>query len=432
MTRARVCWSIGLAAVIGVALTHHQVLGLEFRADDYAILRSWTGAEVREAITGSWSGTRAFQDPYHRPIAGLYHAAIARLFGLNGPGLHLVSLVELTAVVWMLACMLWRETARPLAVLAAAVYLINPLLRDSTSAWIFNQFHLLAVLIVASAVLIWQRRRKDPDPRAWAPIFALAAVGWYVKEDTVMLLPGLLLAQNLRARLLADVPAPSRRLWLGAAGLFATLLAIRLVLLPPFATLATREPLLMREVAMSLSYALGRPFFARVHQHVAPLGTALLVTLLVGAVATLRTRHATALGLASLGAALLGCAALPLMFQPGLGTTRVHFVVFASAIIGAGGLVQIGDWIAAARSQALRVAAAALFIAGLWSLHGAALGAQDDLYAPCSPVQLESDAEAATWPIVPETTRRWLIDKAPQCREHGHVRPIRDRPATGR
>ena len=426
MTKSRATWLFALGAVAAVALTHAQVLGLEFRADDYAILRPWTGAEVREALVGSWSGTRAFQDPYHRPIAGLYHAAISTIFGLHAPAMHLVSLVELAAVVFLLTGIVRRETTRlGVAALSAAVYLTNPLLRDSTSSWIFNQYQLVALLLTGAAVLIWQRRRTAARPAAWWPIFALAAVGWYVKEDTIMLLPALLAAQTLRAKRLGDGPAPSRALWIASAAMLVALVAVRIALLPPFAALAERNPLQAQEVATSLAYAIGRPFFARVHAHLAPVGTALLLTLLGAAVASFRTRHDGALRLTILGGALLVGAALPLMFQPGLGTTRVHLVLFASAIVGAGGIAQLGAWLSHARAFWLRAAAAVAVIAGLWSLHGAALGVQHDLYAPCSPVQLEADAQVIAWPVVPEPTRRWLIEKAEACRLHGRVAPIR-------
>lgn len=426
MKRSRMTWLFALGVVAAVALTHGQVLGLEFRADDYAILRPWTGAEVREALVGSWSGTRAFQDPYHRPIAGLYHASIATIFGLNAPALHLVSLVELAAVVLLLAGIVRRETNRlGVAALSAAVYLTNPLLRDSTSSWIFNQYQLLALLLTGSAVLVWQRRRAAPQPAAWWPIFALAAIGWYVKEDTIMLLPALLTAQALRAMLLDDGPAPPRTLWIASAALLVLLIAVRVALLPPFAALAERNPLQAREIAMSLAYAIGRPFFARVHAHLAPAGTALLLALLAAAIASFRTRHPAALRLTILGAALLLGAALPLMFQPGLGTTRVHLVLFASAIVGAGGVAQLAAWLHEARAWWLRAVAAAAVIAGLWSLHGAALGVQYDLYAPCAPVQLEADAQVIAWPVVPASTRQWLIEKAEACRLYGRVAPIR-------
>ena len=171
MTKSRATWLFALGAVAAVALTHAQVLGLEFRADDYAILRPWTGAEVREALVGSWSGTRAFQDPYHRPIAGLYHAAISTIFGLHAPAMHLVSLVELAAVVFLLTGIVRRETTRlGVAALSAAVYLTNPLLRDSTSSWIFNQYQLVALLLTGAAVLIWQRRRTAARPAAWLAV----------------------------------------------------------------------------------------------------------------------------------------------------------------------------------------------------------------------------------------------------------------------
>jgi len=416
--------SLLAAALLLVAVTHSQVLSLELRNDDYATLRPWTAAEVREAIVGSWSGTRAFQDQYHRPLTGLYHAAQFAVFGVNAPALHALSLVELVVVAWLLAMFLWRETRSAACLLAVTLYVLNPLLRDSTSAWIFNQFHLIACAVVLLALLAWQRCRDRATVGAWAPIFALAAIGWYVKEDTIMVLPALVAYQALRARTGGDLPAPSRNLLIAAAVLLVVLVSLRFAIISPFDALAGREPVPLQQMAFSVVYGLGRPFFARAHQQVAILGTATLVGFGLLAMSTMWRHPLRVAGrLGVLGVVLLAAFTLPLMFQPGLGTTRVHLVLLASTIIIAGGVAALEEWMRAARPLT-RVGIAALLIAGGVSLHVTALGAQSDLYAPCSPVQLTADADVQHWNIVAPDVQQWLGDKAPQCVGAGPA-PIR-------
>ena len=421
--RARLGLLIG--ALLLVVATHFQITSLELRTDDYATLRPWTAGEVREAIVGSWSGTRAFQDQYHRPLTGLYHAALFAVFGVNAPALHALSLAELVIVVWLLALFLRREARSGMCLIAVAVYVLNPLLRDSTSAWIFNQFHLIACMVVVLALLAWQRRRDRVTVGAWAPIFALAAIGWYVKEDTVMVLPALLAYQAMRARQCGDVPPPSMTLLIAASLLLIALVAVRFAIISPFDALTGREPFSLSQMAFSIAYGLGRPFFARAHQQVAILGTATLLGLGLLAVSAMRRRPASVAGqLALLGAVLLTAFTLPLMFQPGLGTTRVHLVVLASTIMLAGGAMTLDAWLRTTSSLAIRTGLAIVLVAGGVSLHIAALGAQSDLYAPCAPVQLTADVDVALWPIVAPDVRAWLGDKARQCAARGPV-PIR-------
>lgn len=411
-------WPLVLAAavILGVVATHHHAPSLELRADDYAILRPFSAAELHEVITGSWSGTRTFQDRYYRPLAGLYQAGMFAIFGLNAPAMHWLSLLELAAVVWLLAVFLWRETRSRASLTAAALYLVNPLLRASTSAWIFNQFHLIACVIVLATLLLWQNRRHSVTIRAWFPILASAAIGWYVKEDTVMVLPALLACQALRARWSRDVPAPSRRLVLASAILLAGLVALRFAILSQLPALPGRDSVSFAQGVVSFAYGLGRPFFARAHQHVAMMGTALLIGLGVIAMLAVRYRPSSAAGrLATQGAVLLAAFALPLIFQPSLSTTRMHLVLLASAFVIAGGCVAASEWLAARGRTAALVAAVAILPAGAWSLQSAALGAETDLFAPCSPVQLSADAEVAGWEIVAPDVRGWLPIKTRQC-----------------
>jgi hypothetical protein len=167
---------------------------------------------------------------------------------------------------------------------------------------------------------------------------------------------------------------------------------------------------------MSVIYALGRPFFARAHQTVVPIGTALLAGgALAGLAAMWRRPSSAASQLATLGAILLVAFAVPLAFQSAPGTTGVHLVLLAATIIIAGGIVAVAEWITAQRRVAMTAGAVAVLVAGLWSLHATALSAQADRYAPCSPTQLAADAEVQTWNIVATDVRRWLAQKAAEC-----------------
>ncbi len=404
-TRALV---FALLAVALVAATHWQVLGLGFRTDDYA-------TEVREALTGVWSGTRAFQDPYHRPLTGLYHAAQFALFGVSAMPLHAVSLLELAVVVWLFLQALWHEAPRPAALAGALVYVVQPLLRDSTSAWVFNQFHLLSLLIVLAAVRAWQHRRHDLRLRAWGPVFAWLALGAFVKEDVLLTLPALLVVQHVRARWLGDVPAPTRALWAGAGAVTVAVVLAHAMAVPLFGALREHGALSWEERAVSLGYALLRPFFARAHDALVPLGTLLLAGAPIAAlVACVRKPSPAVAALTLTGGVLLIAWAAPLALQPTPSTTRVHLVTLAAAWLASAGLLAIADALRRAPAIA-RAAALAVCVAAIGSLHSAALAAQGDLYSACAPAQITGDAEASAWPITSDDVRAYLTRKAAGC-----------------
>ncbi len=225
---------LAVVAIVGVAITHAVVLSFGLRSDDYMMLRPFSEADVRHVLTGPWGPLGSGQDAYFRPLTTLYLAGLFDIFGLHTWPMHLLSLVELSVVAWLLGLFLWRDLGLKVALIGVVLYLVQPSLPDSTSAWILNQMHLLALIVVAAALLVWQSRRQDPRPVRWIPIFLLTALGVFIKEDTAMILPALLALQWARARFVNDVPGVTTELVMASVLFSAALIGLRAWTFPHF------------------------------------------------------------------------------------------------------------------------------------------------------------------------------------------------------
>lgn len=201
-------WGLALASIVAVALLHWPVINLGHQPDSLLMIRPWTWSELRASLTGTWLFSSV--DNYHRPLTTLITAADFAAFGLNSRALHVVSLLTVSVACWLLGCWLWLEAGSAVAVAGMAVYLTHPVLLDSSIAGPY-QYHILSAAIVAATLWLWASRRHAMTLRCWWPMLVLPVVGFYLKEDTIMVLPAILLLQSLRARMCATCRGPLGR-----------------------------------------------------------------------------------------------------------------------------------------------------------------------------------------------------------------------------
>jgi len=414
---------LAVAAIVCVAATHAVVLSFGFRYDDYMMLRPFGDADVRQALTNSWGPIGGGQDSYYRPITALYLGGLFQVFGLHAWPMHLVSLVELAVVGWLLGVFLYRDLGLKVALLGVVVYLLRPSLPDSTSAWILNQMHLLALIVVTATLLVWQSRRQDPRPVRWLPIFLLTALGVFIKEDTAMILPALLALQWARARFVKDVPGLNTELVTASIVFAALLVALRLWMFPHFDVF---EPGPSRPWSRILAIAAYAPVRAS-------MVVFLRGSLVVGATAfvllteacggwTFWRRPASERGwLWIQGVILLACFSLPIGFVADFKTTRMHLVVFSSTMMLTAGISTILAWRPSRRW--LAAAAMLVVVAGIGDRARLQHTELVERFTPCGEEDLWFDQDVRAWPIVTDDLKRWIDLKARACSE-GRYQPL--------
>lgn len=399
-------------------LFYWQVLSYGLWFDDYMDLRPWGQADVWRALTGAWS-VQGWQDPYHRPLSSLLTFLLFELFGLNTRALHAMSLVGLAIIVIVLFEAVRRLVDRRWAIVVVVVYVLHPVLPNSTLAWVGNLKHVAAVVTVVCALWWWAARGASVTWRAWWPIAACAVVGFYLKEDTVMVLPALLVTQWIIARTSGSRPAPTPWLWAGVCGLFVVLAVIRIAVLPEAAgstDLFFERPL--REVWLNAAYTPARALFVIRYQGEIMWWATSYVSLLVvaGGVAATRQPTSTAGRLWMLGACLGAAFSAPLLLAMDMTTMRAHLVTLSAAFVWAGGMAAVWQWAAPRR---MRVLVGAVVVIGALRLGYIVDRQLDERFGPCGWETGNFDRDVSAWPeyVIPEDTKAWLARKAAVCED---------------
>lgn len=422
---ARSLFLLAIGAAAAVLLTHAAVVTFGLRFDEYIFFRPFGRADVWEALTGHWAGPGHFDDAYHRPVTSLYLGALFSAFGLNTPVIHAISLVELAVVVWLLAVFLWRDFGPRTAVLGACLYVVHPVLPDSTSAWALAQMHLLALTIVLCALLAWQSRRHDPRPGAWWKIFALAVVGLLVKEDTAIILPAALALQWFRARFVKDVPTVTTGLLIAAALVALGMVVARAAVFPHFDAFEAADDRTWRTIATVVFYG--------------PLRTGAVMflggTLAVGATVFVLTLQASAARMAwrqpasregwlwIQGVVLLACFSVPVAFAFDIKSTRQHLTVLAASFMMTAGAATLLSWRPARRW--IPAAVATVVLIGTVNLASMQRTALMSRFPPCSEETLWFDQDTRAWPVLNDDLKRWFDVKRSACADGRDV-PITD------
>ncbi len=411
-------WATAALIVAAIAWTHGSVLAAGFRADDYFVIRPWTSDQIRHVLGGSWDPL-GVQDPYHRPLTAFYQAAWFPLFGYNARAMHAVSLVELGLVALGLALVVSRELRQPAAgTLAAIIFIVHPMVPDSTSAWIFNQMSLLADLTVVAALLAWQWARVG-RARRWLLVWSIAAVSVYIKEDGAMLVPAILTLQWWRARTTGHDARPSRGVVASGLAVLAVLLAIRVATYPT----ASPWPPTFAALPYYVHEWLSGPYHVLLRlpgDGVAGVPGNIGVVLALVSAALLTWRRPTwspASGLLVSAAILLWWCGAPLLFISG--PTRSHLITLSAALMVTGAAAVIMESATLARQRYVVIGAGVAILVSL-SLASRAMNTH---YAPCAPDTLHQDEIVRTWDVVAPELRAWLGEKRRAC-ETGTYQPL--------
>ncbi len=417
LLRSPACWAFA-AATVAAVVVYGPSLHFDLFWDDYGSLRPRTWAALLAVWHGPWDPVPGGWPTFYRPLAIWYYAACFKVFGLNAWPLHVLSIVGQSIVGGLLGLFVAREAdSRAAGAVAAAVYVAHPVLAYATGPWFSNQFHLLVSGCALGALLAWQRARRAPTPRGWWRVYAWIAVGFLVKEDTLMLAPALVLVQALRARLVRDVIGPSRALvaatavfFLGAIGLRAYFLAGMGGYFPP--PLKGVPVNLLRGPLRVLGILPDPNLPTVIAASVAAAG------LIVGTLAAWRSPRSTSMRLWLTGAVVFVVADLPLALLSNL--SRYHLLGLAAVLLIMAGAVAAGR--AATARGVGRLAALSAAVVGIAVLGAANRAAQSD-YRPCTAGNLARDDDIAHWAVVPFELQQWIQQKPAACAS-GRYRPL--------
>lgn len=423
-SRAAMRWAaIGCGLLTVVLVLEWRVLWLGAHPDTLIAIRPWSAADLRSALTGHWLFPAV--TPYYRPLATLLFAADFEIFGLNLPALHFMSLVLLALVATLMLRWLSREADTLTAVCAVALYVTHPVLLDAAVAVPLYQIHLLSTAMVALALCAWTTRCTSVSLRAWWPMFALAAVGFFVKEDTALVLPGLLVLQWVRARVFDDVQVPKQTLIAGTATLLLALVAIRWWFVPELdPTVAVDHS--TSAALTALIYAPVRSAFAMfLGGTLRPVDTAFVLALqIAGAVAAWRSPKSTAGWLWITGLLWLVIFSLPVSIVVPARSTRLHLTVFSAAVmLGAGASACLAWAWARGRRVAGLVAVALTIGVGLqWRTQAETMTRR---FTPCSAEQLQAN-DQIRWVATAPDLVAWLERTPEICAARGWASPDDD------
>ncbi len=205
----RDAWWPLVAAAISVgglaAVSHYRAL----LWDDFLFLRVHPWRELRAVWTGPWAPD-GDEPLFYRPLAIWAYAAGFMLAGLHQSRLLAIAAIELIAGAWLFGLFIRRETGTAsLGAFAAAAYALHPAIAASAGFIWFEQNHRWSTILVAAALLAWQRVRSSERWITWWPVHLWIWLGSLFKEDVLMTLPLIAWLHWWRGRQIGDT-APWR------------------------------------------------------------------------------------------------------------------------------------------------------------------------------------------------------------------------------
>ena len=390
--------------------------------DDFAALRPRSLSALLAAWTGPWDPGGVWPE-FYRPASMALYASMYQLFGHHAMALHAANLAELFLASWMLRAFVRRETqSARLGLLAALLLILHPETPSSLAAWISQQFQLAALVVVLGTLLLWQRVRHDRGA-SWGWLLLPLTVGILFKEDVVMVAPALLAWQWIRARVVGDVPSPSRGACWIVAGWIAVYLAWRTIAIGGIGGYGWPAPdRLLLNVINGPVFAFAMQWIPSAHLVSVVIGAGLAV---VAVLAWRQRRDARPplKALALYGVALGLCANVPLVLVSG--HTRLYLMILAATLTLTAALGIIAERLVAGRSTLPRqttdvmrnviVAALTIWLAAV----GFANWTHTDTFAPCAPETRQRNTEALSWDIVGADVRADIDAQLAACDTRG-------------
>jgi hypothetical protein len=404
---------LALIAAVGALAVYAQTIGYGFRWDDYHMVRPWTWKELFRVLHGQWDPTKV-EVPFYRPVTDWFYALRFELFGWNGAAQHAMSVIGVAACAWMTAKFVLRETGRRVtAGFAAAIYALHPAFIYAEGAWLTNQMHLLASLLVIGALLVWQRVRTKPLD-AWWPILVIQIVAFGVKEDTVMLVPVIVALQIARAFIVKDVPYPRWAIVAAGVALTLALPAFRYEMLGKLGgySVPTYEGMFA-----NIQHALNGIFrMVPAKRPWQPEATAFVTWTPLAALGLwFWKRDRRAINLFLTGLVIAGAFVLP--FALIVKVEQYHLVTLG-AVLTLTGTVDI--LLTTFTGLVFRTVVGAYLAAGVAVLIPISRDIARD-FRPCDPYVLETDGQSMGWWITPQEVRDYLGEKRAMCKENRYI-----------
>lgn len=409
---------IMVAAATATYLTHGHTLSYGFHYDDYHFVRPYQADEVRAAFHGPWDSA-GIERPFYRPLTVAFYAARFEWLGIDADAHHVLSLALFAGAAAMLGGLTWRLTVRPAAGMLATLFFVShPSMPYALVAWITNQMHLLATLIVLAA-LSWWHVCRTRTLASWLPLLPAAAAAFMVKEDGIMLLPAIVAFHALRRRLLDPALQPVPRWFLAAA----VLTVAALVLLRSSALQDAPGAFGPLDPATAWSnFWIGLDRVARLVPADRPwqaAASAFATLLPLGALLARKRASAEARYCMAAGAAMALLFNLPFVFITK--AEQMHLVTTGMVLLLTGSAVALWE---AARPSVARAALAVALVTGLMAFVAVTRHISTD-FAPFGPVVLSADTIVSGWASVPAELRNYLEEK----RQAGAVRRVPANPA---
>src|SRR5262245_32192185 len=213
--------------------------------DDLHVIRSFTAEEVWTSFHGHWDPD-GIETQGYRPFTLLFNFLRYALFGENVVGHRLFLIALFAAYLTSLACVARRLGATPGTVVAAGLLCVCARYSVYHYVWIGDGMHLFQGLAVGLALIALLRGLDGGGPGWLAGSFLGLLAALLTREDTLAVIPVVLLIGAWRIRT-APQPRPeaSRRL----IGLGASLAALILALFAYRARVVPQAPPIALDLA---------------------------------------------------------------------------------------------------------------------------------------------------------------------------------------
>lgn len=390
------------SAGLTLLLFHHTIAyGHDY--DDYYFIRPWTLAQIADTFRGSWDESGIFV-PFYRPLTIVWYALRFELFGIDSAALHRVSLALFAFVAVLVGLFILRAcSSRLVAAFGVLAFITHPAMPHAQVIWTTNQMHLLASLIVLSA-LLWAQFVARRTLAWWLPLLPLAAAAFMVKEDCIMLLPVIVVLHPLRRWMVdATVPPMPRTFVALAALLVVGLVFFRQELLGGLGGYGRPG---LEQAWHNYSTGLERVFWIVPVRRPWQWTASWFATLLpVGAVlvSPWASRGARFLVVAGFAVALLFNAPFVLVTK----SEQMHLVALGAALVMGGSAAAL---VQAARHRALQVLVALALVGGFAACASLSRHISTDL-APFGPIVRSHDEIVLGWGMVPDELREYIQRK---------------------
>jgi hypothetical protein len=391
------------SAAAATAVFHARTLGYGFDYDDYHFIRPYSRAEVLAAFQGPWDAS-GIELPYYRPLTITFFAARFELLGVDSAAHHALSLVLFAAAGFLTAWLVYGLTGRPAGSLLAMLFLVvHPAVPYSLVAWVTNQMHLLETLLVLLAFCWWNAVRRR-SLGWWTPLLLLAGAAFLVKEDGIMLLPGVVALHEVRRRV-AERNLPR----VPAAFVVMAIVAIGALLLLRGGALSGPTSRQVPAVAAAFNnYLAGLDRVFRLAPADRPWqGAASYFVMALPIAALLLWRRTTPGSRALLVSGLCIALLFNLPFVFVTKAEQLHLVTVGAVITLAASVLAILD---ACRARAARVSIVGGVALGTAALAVVTVGITRD-FEPFDPIVLSHDDIVRGWAAVPAEIRSYLAEK---------------------